>query len=237
MTKKEQKETEVVEEVKTEEAQPALEFPKVLLIVAMESERDKIVKPALEKLGLLGRTDIWVATTGVGKVSATLSTTLALLSANSADPSRLKELICVNVGVCGGNKEAAEGFPCVQINKVCNNDFDTSAVDGDAFEKQVITLTSEVENMRTCFSQDHFCTDPAELPSDGEPYYVDMELFGIASACAQLGIRLTSLKSVCDVIGGEQKEQYEGINFDVACARCAQLLEKYLSTSSDVVLT
>lgn len=222
---------------KKKEEQVKVEFPKVIILTAMKSERDKIVKPALTKLGLLGRTDIWSVITGVGKVNAAVSTSMALNAVFALNPQEFTNVLCINVGVCGGNEVAARDAKCVQIHRACNNDFDTSVVDGEAFRKPTLEVATNVEKPRTCFTQDHFCTDPNELPQDGEPYYVDMELFGMAAACAQFGVRLVSLKSVCDVIGsGEQKEQYDGIDFDSACARASELLVEYLSAGTDVVL-
>lgn len=235
MEKKEKAAEPIKEEAKKEE-QVKVEFPKVLIFTAMQSERDKIVQPALTKLGLLGRTDIWSVITGVGKVNAAVSTSMALNAVFALNPQEFTNVLCINVGVCGGNDVAARDAKCVQIHRVCNNDFDTSAVDGEAFRKPVLEVAT-AEKTRTCFTQDHFCTDPNELPQDGEPYYVDMELFGIAAACSQFGVRLVSLKSVCDVIGsGKQKEQYEGVNFDSACGLTSELLVEYLSAGTDVVL-
>lgn len=219
------------------EEQIKVEFPKVIILTAMKSERDKIVKPALTKLGLLGRTDIWSVITGVGKVNAAVNTSMALNAVFALNPQEFTNVLCINVGVCGGNEVAARDAKCVQIHRTCNNDFDTRIVDGEAFRKPTLEVATNVEKPRTCFTQDHFCTDSNELPQDGEPYYVDMELFGMAAACAQFGVRLVSLKSVCDVIGsGEQKEQYDGIDFDSACTRASELLVEYLSAGTDVVL-
>lgn len=236
---KKEKETIKQEAVAAGEQATQIEFPKLLIITAMQSERDKIVQPALTKLGLLGRKDIWSVITGVGKVNAAVNTSMALsqVAVNAINPSEFHNVLCINIGVCGGNSVAADKANCTQIHRVCNNDFDTSAVDGDAFRKQVLEVAANVEKPRTCFTQDHFCTDVNELPNDGEPYYVDMELFGVAAACLQFGIRLVAFKSVCDVIGsGKQKEQYDGVNFDAACERASELLAEYLSTGTDVVL-
>lgn len=217
-------------------AQSKLAFPSVLLLVAMASEREKIVKPALKKLGLLGREDIWVITTGIGKVNATLSTAMVLTAVNSINPQKFPTCLCVNVGVCGGNEIAAREFPAVQINQVVNNDFDTGVVT-EGFKKQVIDITTEVVGMKTCLTQDHFCVDTSELPNDGKPYYVDMELFGIASACGQFGVRCSALKSVVDQVGSEAQPSEYKERFDAACERAAELLIEYLSTCTDVVLT
>lgn len=234
---KKEKETIKQEAVAAGEQATQVEFPKLLIITAMQSERDKIVQPALTKLGLLGCKDIWSVITGVGKVNAAVNTSMALTAVNAINPSEFHNVLCINIGVCGGNSVAADKANCTQIHRVCNNDLDTSVVDGDVFRKPVLEVVANVEKSRMCFTQDHFCTDINELPNDGEPYYVDMELFGVAAACSHFGIRLAALKSVCDVIGScEQKEQYDGVNFDAACERASELLAEYLSTGTDVVL-
>lgn len=215
----------------------AVKYPSVLFFVALESERDKIVRPALERLGLLGRKDIWIVVTGVGKVNAAVNTSMVLNLVRAIDAKKLSTVRCINIGVCGGNSVAAEMAKCAQINRVCNNDFDTSAVDGEVFKKQVLEISEKVEKPRMCLTQDHFCVDVKELPDCEEPYYVDMELFAVASACANVGVKLFAVKSVCDVIGSrEQKDQYLGVDFDCACSNASELLSDYLSTFSDVLL-
>lgn len=208
-----------------------LTVPKMLILVAMESEREKIVKQAFEKCGFLGRDDIWIVVTGIGKVSATLSTAMILTAVNSVSPTNFPNLKVVNVGVCGGN-DATRERTCVQINGVENYDFAAPSVNN-----YMLKITEDVEDPNICLTQDHFCTDASSLPNDGKRYYVDMELYGIASACAQFGVSCTSLKAVSDFIGdADQGDQYSGIGFDAACERLSDFLAEFLKTQ-DVLLS
>lgn len=202
--------------------------PKVIIFVAMESEREKIVKPALEKAGLLGRKDIWIVTTGVGKVNATLSTSMVLTLAASRGVDN-KDFIAINVGVCGGNEKAFKE-PCVLIDRVANYDFDTSAVDGDKFRIPGIWLTDVKKDCATCLTQDHFCTTLNELPNDDEAFYVDMELFGVTAACKNLGVKMVAIKSVCDLIGVDKQTELYTANFDDACKLASDKLAGCLSS-------
>lgn len=213
------------------------QFPKLILFVATQRECNDIVRPMLERLGLFGRDDIWIATTGVGKVNAAKTAGVVLSSALALSPQDADKLLCVNVGVCGGNEAAFES-KAVQIHRVVEQDFDTSAVDGEAFVKPSFTISAGVAEPNICLTQDHFCTDPAELPNDGKPYYCDMELFGIASVCGYYNIRLAALKAVSDVVGkDDQLHQYDGgAGYVAACKNAVDLLSEYLKSGIDVSL-
>lgn len=213
-----------------------VDFPKVIIFVALEKERDLIVKPALEKLGLLGRKDIWSVVTGVGKVSAALTTSMLLAQLSAVSKERLRSVVCINVGVCGGNALAAEKQPTAQINRVVNNDF-VVGVGEDLSKREWIAITEVVADMRTCYTMDHFCRDLSELPSNtNELCYVDMELYSVAAACATYDISVVGLKSVSDVIGETHQTDKYVDNFDTACASAADLLSRYLSNRTDVVV-
>lgn len=208
-----------------------IEYPKVIIFYAMDSEREKIIKPAIIKLGCVGKL-IWVSKLGIGKVSATLKSGI-LLSRFLGN----RGIHCINVGVCGGSATAAKDFPCMKIDRVYNNDHDTSAVDGLPFDKPYIDLGVFGLEPMYCFTQDHFMTNPKEVQTsvgkvapNGIPWYIDMELFGVAAVCKELGFELTAIKSVSDVIGTKkQKDQYAGDGFDKACERASELLAETLT--------
>ena len=212
------------------------EYPNVVIFHAMDSERDKIIKPAIIKLGFVGK-KIWVSKMGAGKVSATLNAGILLSRFLSA-----RKVKCINVGVCGGSVVAAKDFPCEIIDRVYNNDFDTSAVSGLPFNKQYIDLGNFGLEPMYCFTQDHIMVNPKEVqisvgksaPKD-IPWYVDMELFGLAAVCKELGFELTAIKSVSDVIGTKKQiEEYAGDGFDKACERASKLLTEVLAKHLDL---
>lgn len=204
-------------------------FPKVVILVSVDLEREKIVKPALEKAGLMGHNEIWTVVTGVGKVSSAISTTALLSSIVAIRPDAVKDVVIVNVGVCSGNALAVDA-PCVQINRVVNNDLELCELEEGKTRKEVVTLTQEVKDMRVCYSQDHSFVGSDGVPEDCAGY-VDMELYGIAQACAQFGVRCVGIKSVCKGVGGKV-----AIDYETACKNAFDLLADYLSNSHDVVL-
>lgn len=206
--------------------------PKAIIFVAMESERDNIVTPALTNLGLTGREDIWVVVTGVGKVRAALtaSKTLFLLQLLHGVEA-VEKCKCINVGVVGGSELAYKNHPVSRVLVSVNNDFNTSEVTPN-FIKDEINLG---DGNMTCLTQDHFCMDPSDLPDSGM-WYVDMELYSIAAACVSSGAKLTAIKSVSDVIGCSNQEEEYNTNFKYACERASKLLEDELCNHSDVML-
>lgn len=213
-----------------------VDFPKVVIFVASEKERDLIVKPALEKLGLFGRSDIWSVVTGVGKVNAALSASMLISTLGTASAERVHSVLCVNVGVCGGNAVASEKYPTAQINEVVNNDFYIGGGE-NSDKRDSLTITDVVADMRVCYSQDHLCVDLNELHVDcDEPCYVDSELYSIAAACANHGVRVCGLKSVSNVVGTVGQIDLRIAGFEKACVRASSLLYRYLSNCKDVVL-
>lgn len=73
--------------------------------------------------GKIANQSVVVANSGVGKVNASMSTTL-LLAHYSMD-------MVINVGVAGGLLESQNPFDVVIARNVIQHDFDTSPVDGD----------------------------------------------------------------------------------------------------------
>ena len=212
------------------------EVPKLIIFVATDFECQDIVRPALERLQLFGRKDIWVVRTGAGKVNATLTACLVLCPLLASNPDIAESLLCVNVGVCTGNDVAMKDAPVAQIHRVREYDFNIEALGTKTVPE--FSIAAPVEDVNICLSQDCFCTDPATLPNDGKPYYCDMELFGIASACSKLNVRLSALKSVCSVVGDEkQVEQFNGGDgYKLACQRATDVLVDYLLSGVDITL-
>lgn len=197
--------------------------PKAIIFTALESERDKIVTPALKELGLVGE-DVWVVVTGVGKVRATLTATKTLLIAKMLFEDKAQTIPCFNIGVCGGSKKAWDTAKVCEIGKSINNDYDCSAVEPN-FEKEGLVLISQ-KDTPICLTQDHFCTSAFDLPNDTDAWYVDMELFGIASATRSTGNPLYAIKSITDVIGASRQDLQYTTNFDEACERASKFLVK-----------
>lgn len=210
-----------------------LQCPKIIFFVAMEEERDKIITPALQKLGLLGRDDIWVVVTGIGKVNAALSASKALFTCLAFYGDELKNCTCINVGVCGGSPATVKR-PTVKVGISAEADFDVSAFLPD-YKHTRFQLS---KSYSICLTQDHVCTKIRELPIDSDtvPYFIDMELYSLAKACLLYKTKLISIKSVSDIVGNKaQKDEFES-NFELACKRAEKLLENTIKTSTNVIL-
>lgn len=212
-------------------------FPKLAFIVATDVEADILVKPALEKCGLLGRHDIWIIKTGKGKVNATLSTAMSLSAINSLDPKKFKECMFVNIGSCAANKFALEKATVVQIDEVFDGDCIFENTQRERVCPPPLSLsTKSSRDVNRCLTQDMlenlFIKD-----FNYNPYYVDSELFGIAAACSQFGVRLASLKSVSCLINESIKDtEYaytEILGWD---EKLVVMLTDYLNSNIDVVL-
>lgn len=197
--------------------------PKVIIFTALEEERDKIVTPAFKELGLCGE-DAWVVVTGIGKVRATLTATKTLICAKMLFEDEAKDIPCINIGVCGGSKRAWDKAKVCRIADSVNNDFNCSTTLGEQSTKEVINLVCD-DSASTCLTQDHFCTTTFDLPND-DAWYVDMELFGIASAAKSTENSLIAIKSITDIIGASRQDLQYTTNFDEACKRAADFLVK-----------
>ena len=206
-----------------------LKYPRIIFAVATQAERDLILKPALDSLGLLGRSDLWIVVTGEGKVNSTLSMFSTLTTALSLGRKSLEDVLVLNVGVCGGSKSAYSLARASQIDTVIENDFDGGR-DGDSAMK--LNLTKRFVDSRVCLSQDHKCSSVKDFPKRGGTYYIDSELFGIARTCATFKVRCAALKSIYYVV-----PESMDISFDGACKEVSKLLIEYLSTLTDVIVT
>ena len=107
----------------------------IAIIAAMDSEVNAItsIMEQTEKTsisgihmtrGTLSGKKVIVMKSGVGKVNAAMSTTILL-------ENFVIEKV-VNIGTAGGLKKEQEILDAVVSNRVCQHDFDTSPIDGDA---------------------------------------------------------------------------------------------------------
>lgn len=215
---------------------PSLRFPRAIIFVATQAEYDKIVRPVFDalKAKAIPVDDVWAVVTGVGKVCATKAACMALNSAKLLNPRALKSVLCINVGLCAGNS-AAMAVPDTQIHSVVNYDHNLAAFYPQA-EMQQYALAS-VESGNVCLTQDHFCMSEDELPDATRAYYVDMELFALASVCHEYGVRLSAMKSVSGYIkSGESTNPYDENVIDEACQRASNMLLDYFESGVDITL-
>lgn len=196
------------------ETKKIIEYPKVIIFHATDAERDKIVTPALSNLGYSGK-DVWVVKTGIGKVNATIASTLLL--------SRFAEnkTVCINVGVCGGSEGAYRNNPCISTTAVVDGDINPF-VDSGTLDLTASAKSKPYSLVITADSIRH-----SHVEFDGE-WYSDSELFGIAKVCNTLGFQLKAIKSISEPNFCGRDGQFEGSNFDSACTRASDMLEQTL---------
>jgi nucleoside phosphorylase len=132
-----------------------------------------------------------VVVTGIGKATAAIETTRALLAYGDTT-----ELTVLNVGTAGALHDVHAGlfFPSVVIN----HDLSAGAIRALGYEPEE-RLDLGTGDGTVLASGDVFVTDPdvrAALAESAD--LVDMEAYGVALACQRLGVRLELVKHVSD---------------------------------------
>jgi adenosylhomocysteine nucleosidase len=129
--------------------------------------------------------------TGVGKTTAAIETTRALLSYGDTT-----ELVVLNIGTAGALQDGMVGLH--HPSRILNHDISAEAVRGlGADPEEWIDLDSGDGSVLA--SGDVFVTDPAvraDLAARAD--LVDMEAYGVALACRRLAVRLELAKHVSD---------------------------------------
>lgn len=101
----------------------AMEKEVEAMLTHMENKEDKTILHMSVHEGIISNQQVVVITSGVGKVNASISTTL-LLSHYDLD-------CIINVGIAGGLLESQNPLDIIIARNVIQHDFDTSPVDGD----------------------------------------------------------------------------------------------------------
>jgi len=136
-------------------------------------------------------TGVPVVITGMGKASAAIETTRALLARD--DNSRLTVL---NIGSAGALLDGLSGL--YRPGVVINHDLSADAVRALGYDPEE-RIELDTGDGTVLASGDVFVTDPvvrARLAERAE--LVDMEAYGVALACRRLGVRLELVKHVSD---------------------------------------
>lgn len=153
-----------------------------------------------------------IAISGIGKVSAALTTQL-LIDKYSPD-------YVLNFGTCGGTNSKVQALNYYLIEKCCQFDFDVRELDdvplGYIQEYDTVYFTNKVDKLdflprANLASADRFTDNQKDIDSINEMgcSIRDMEGGAIAQVCTSNNIPLYMIKGVSDVIGnGTAQEQF-----------------------------
>lgn len=156
--------------------------------------------------------EVILAISGIGKVSAALTTQLLIDKYNP-------EFI-FNFGTCGGMNKSVEILNYYLIDKCCQFDFDLRELDGVPLgyiqEYNTVffdTYTKGLDFLKTSqvASADRFTNDVADINAinDIGCSLRDMEAGAIAQVCTSNNVPLVMIKGVSDVYGnGTAEEQF-----------------------------
>lgn len=132
-----------------------------------------------------------VVITGMGKASAAIETTRALLDYGDAT-----DLTVLNIGSAGALRDGLGGL--YHPGVVINHDLSADAIRALGYEPEEC-LDLERGDGTVLASGDVFVTDPvvrARLAERAD--LVDMEAYGVVLACRRLGVRVELAKHVSD---------------------------------------
>lgn len=170
----------------------------VLMTHALAAERVDL--SALQ--AVMGATTVTYCETGVGKVNAALSATLAA-SAKRPD-------VIVNVGTAGSLHLPVGSL--VWCSRFVDRDMFALKAFGLAYEHDFsaairdFAWLNHLDVEHVCNTGDSFVMQACESTAQAD--VVDMENFAVAALCARLGIPLVSLKYVTDTIGQNSVQQW-----------------------------
>jgi adenosylhomocysteine nucleosidase len=195
----------------------------IAIVIALPSEAKALLECAqnLKEFKLadkpaytctLSNKEVVVAISGIGKVSAALTTQL-LIDKYSPD-------YVLNFGTCGGTNSKVQALNYYLIEKCCQFDFDVRELDdvplGYIQEYDTVYFTNKVDFLdflprANLASADRFTDNQKDIDSINEMgcSIRDMEGGAIAQVCTSNNIPLYMIKGVSDVIGnGTAQEQF-----------------------------
>lgn len=161
------------------------------------------------------RVNVFLALTGIGKVSSAYSTT-RILSQQDFD-------FVFNLGVVGGLTKALSSGDIVCVNKVYQSDFDLSALGSPkgmipSVDYSNLYVPGYHPQLVTCCTSDSFIDSLGvkyNLSSRFNAQICDMELGAISQVCSYFDIPLISVKVVSDSLY-EDSSYYETNKKDVS---------------------
>lgn len=156
--------------------------------------------------------EVIIAISGIGKVSAALTTQLLI--------DKYNPKFIFNFGTCGGMNKSVEILNYYLIDKCCQFDFDVTELDdvplGYIQEYDTVyfdTYTKGLDFLKTSrvASADRFTNDIKDIKAVNEIgcSLRDMEAGAIAQVCTSNNVPLVMIKGISDVYGnGTAQEQF-----------------------------
>jgi len=193
------------------------------IIIALPSEADALLKRVenLEKieladkpayLGLLNQKETVIAISGIGKVSAALTTQLVI--------DKFAPDFIINFGTCGGINDSVKALEYYAIEKCCQYDFDLTELDpvplGYIQDYDTVFFpasTMGLEDMKKSIvaSADKFTSKKSDVDTVNQMgcSLCDMEGGAIGQVCLSNNVPLYMIKGISDVHGsGTAQEQF-----------------------------
>ncbi len=195
----------------------------ICFVIALKKESEELLKTAtcVKEFMLadkpcysckLNGKDVIIAISGIGKVSAALTTQILI--------DKYNPKFIFNFGTCGGMNKSVEILEYYLIDKCCQFDFDLRELDGVPLgyiqEYNTVyfnTYTKNLDFMKTSrvASADRFTNDLSDINAinDIGCSLRDMEAGAIAQVCTSNNVPLVMVKGVSDVFGnGTAQEQF-----------------------------
>lgn len=195
----------------------------ICFVIALHKEVEELLKyiknltefKIADKIAYSGNiegTDVIIAISGIGKVSAALTTQI-LIDKYSPD-------YVFNFGTCGGTNNKVEILKYYAIEKCCQYDFDLTKLEdvplGYIQEYDTVFFQTCLDgldflNKSVLASADRFTSEDYDIKSinDMGCCLCDMEGGAIAQVCKSNNVPLIMIKGISDVHGnGTQQEQF-----------------------------
>ena len=195
----------------------------ICFVIALKKESEELLKTAkcVKEFMLadkpcysckLDGKDVIIAISGIGKVSAALTTQLLI--------DKYNPKFIFNFGTCGGMNNSVKILEYYVVEKCCQYDFDVSAIDdvpvGYIQEYNKVYFDAYVNGLdflekRNIASSDKFTHkyEDVKTINDMNCSICDMEAGAIAQVCTSNNVPFVAIKGISDVHGtGTQPEQF-----------------------------
>jgi len=213
------------------------------IIIALPSEADALLKRVenLEKieladkpayLGLLNQKETVIAISGIGKVSAALTTQLVI--------DKFAPDFIINFGTCGGINDSVKALEYYAIEKCCQFDFDLRDLDGVPLgyiqEYDTVFFKTCLDGLNfmkksVLASADRFTCNINDVNTVNEigASLCDMEGGAIAQVCTSNNVPLVMIKGISDVHGSKTAQEQFFANLKEVAAGFPDVILKVIN--------
>lgn len=191
--------------------------------------------------GTINNQEVVICLSGVGKVAASMATTILL--------TNYPIEYVINIGTAGGMNEAQNTLDIVISNHIIQHDFDTSAIDGPsglglvfqsnqdlalkvkkAFEKSNLSSKLYIGDI---VSGDSFISEEKEIERINKLFPTaiacEMEAGAIAQVCSKLEVDFVVIRSLSDIVYHDNSEIEFSENVKKTSKRSAEMVVELLN--------